>query len=266
MKVVPFIYRAILIAVVLIFSGCGGFLASLHRGPIDRESTRIAERLIDDILNAQNSPDTFKGIGKIKIEQENRLQSGRMAWIGSLPAKLRIQLLSFAGQSAATLSSDGEYLYIIDHGQRRFYKRKLSGTDLKRVLSIPLPPDDIADILAGRTPVIDYTFATVDQTIDSGPVLILEKGFWAEYEKIYFDEQMERVIAAEFYRSDGDLKYRVVFEKLRTLKGYRVPVRIVLTDGRNTEIILDVERYWVDAAVLPTAFVLTPPEPETKDF
>lgn len=265
MKAVSFFHWLTLVAAVLILTSCGSFLAGSHRGPVDQESVQQAEKLLKNVLNVQGAPSTFKGIGKVRIEKDSQLQFGRMAWVGSLPDKLRIQLLGLAGQSVASLSSDGKNLYIMDHQQRRFFQKKLSGASLKQVLSIPVPTKDIVAILAGRTPVIDFTFATVDQKMDSDPVLILEKGFWADYEKIYFDDQKKRACAAEFYSSDGDLKYRVVFERMRWLKGSQVPDRIVLTDGCNTEIVLDVDRYWVDVNILPSAFILTPPEMKSKN-
>ncbi len=264
MKVVSIFLRLAPVMAILILSGCGSFWAGFHKGPVDQESIQQAETLLN-ILSEQTAPDTFKGIGKISIEKEDQIQFARMAWVGSRPDKLRIQMLGLAGQSMASLSSDGKNFYIRDHEQQRFYQQNLSGASLKRLLSIPITPKEIVAILAGQVPIIDFTFATVDSKIISNPVLILETSFWGDYEKIYFDNSLQNVYAAEIYSNGGKLKYRVVFEQMGLLKDYQVPERIVLTNGCNTKIALDVNRYWVDIDIIPSAFVLTSPDTKSTD-
>jgi hypothetical protein len=67
------------------------------------------------------------------------------------------------------------------------------------------------------------------------------------------------ISAVEVYDGSGELKYKADFLH-RIENGNRIPYRLDITDGQGTRVQLVVNRYWAEVDILPSAFVLTPPE------
>jgi len=78
--------------------------------------------------------------------------------------------------------------------------------------------------------------------------------------EIYFNKNKSRVRKVEVFDSSGALAYRVEFCGIQTIKGYQVPDCLVFSDAEGRGFQLDIDRYWADVEVSPSAFVLTPPE------
>ena len=62
------------------------------------------------------------------------------------------------------------------------------------------------------------------------------------------------------FNATGTLAYRVEFDRMRAVNGYRIPSRLLVSNNDGSDFQIDVDRYWVDAIVSPSVFVLTPPE------
>ena len=208
-----------------------------------------------------------------------------MAWVGSIPDRLRIALRSVSGQPVISFASDGQWLYFVDHTRGKFYKRRSGNSTTKRFFSIPVKSDDIVNILAGRVSVDNFDSAVVIKNSppggrpnitsnrhtalssqeepcshEDGYILVLKKGWENICQKIYFDANKKQVCKVENFYLTGDLKYRAEFKKMQDIEGYRVPSRLVLSTDDGSGFQLDVDRYWAGVSVSPSLFVLTPPE------
>jgi len=58
--------------------------------------------------------------------------------------------------------------------------------------------------------------------------------------------------------------YRVKFERLQTIAGYIVPVKLVISTAVGVIFELDIEKYWVGVPVSLPMFVLEPPKSTTR--
>ena len=91
-------------------------------------------------------------------------------------------------------------------------------------------------------------------------MLVLKRRWWGVVEKILFNEDRTRVRQVEFYNRSGSLIYLAQFDEMQTVKEYRVPSRLILSNAEGADFQLDVERYWADVDISSSMFVLNPPE------
>lgn len=249
----------ILVWIVIGLAGCSRMIANMHKAPHDIQTREYARQLYQHALQKNPAPETFKGIGNIKIIRDGYVESGRIAWMASGRDKIRFELLTPYGQPWAGFSSDGQYLYILVYADQSFYQKSLSKSDLKQIISVSVQPEEIISLLSGRPPEIDYSFISlIEPKTASGTVLVLQKKWWRGHQKLYFDESDDYIRTVEVYDGSGELKYKADL-LLKTEKDHFVPHRLDITDGRGTIVQLVVNRYWPDVDVSPSSFVLAPP-------
>ena len=277
---------SILLASFLFFSACGShtlWISKQHKSVTSLAETR---ELISILENTNIKLKTFKGVGRITIWKQGKKDlPGRLAWIGLTPDNFRIALQSVSGQPVASLANDGQWIYVFSHAQGQFLKQRSTNFAMKKFFSIPIKSSDIVNILAGRVPVNKHNSAIVikdtparhntddlmQQKTDrydsnesgrseDGYVLILKKRWGNICEKIYLDANKRDVRKFEVFDANGALAYRAEFSRMQHIKGHKVPSRLVLSGGDGSGFQLDVDRYWVNASVSPSIFVLKPPE------
>ncbi|MBW2590523.1 MAG: hypothetical protein JRD71_07370, partial [Deltaproteobacteria bacterium] len=126
---------------------------------------------------------------------------------------------------------------------------------------IPIRSRDVVSLLSGRIPIREYTSAgLIKNKLKKGYILVLKKRWRGVIEKIYLDENKSDIQKVEIFKSDGSLKYRAVFKTMQHIKGYHVPLKLVISNDDGTGFMLDIERYMADAAVSSSMFVLSPPK------
>jgi outer membrane lipoprotein-sorting protein len=257
MRPIPFL---VLLACLLSTGGCARMIAANLNAPYDAAIREDARYLLESALSNNPAPATFKGIGNIKLTRDSTTQSSRIAWAASVPDNVRIELLTPYGQPAASVSSDGRFVYAILHQDKSFHKRKVGESSFEQILTIPVGPKEVVSILGGRPPVIEYSFVSkIESETAPGPVIVVQESWWGDYEKIYLSDDGRRILGVEVFNGAGELKYRVDFDGFVKDGRYSVPSGLVITDGEGAEARLVVSRFWADADVSPTAFVLEPP-------
>jgi len=241
-----------------------------------------AEKIISTIENQNLKLKTFKGVGNIKFRTNKKKDvAGRIAWIASAPDRIRIVLSSVSGHPMVSIASDGQWLYLNSHSSGEFYRKPATASSMKRLLTVPVKTEDMVDILAGRIPIHSYAsvvltdnrsyvYNTEDHRVSTrngsegsrqnGCVLVLKKKWGDILEKIYLDEKKKNVQKVEMFNPSGTLAYRVEFDRMQVIEGYRIPSRLRVSNNDGSDFHLDVDRCWVDAVAPPSVFVLTPPE------
>ena len=184
--------------------------------------------------------------------------------MGWNPKRIRMEVLGVSGHPVASLASDGDWVYFYNHTQQRFYKKRAT-TSFKNFISLPLRSIDMIAFLSGRVPIADHQSVLLKQdSVSNLFTLVLRKRWRGLVEKIYFDKRKENITRVERFDSAGDLAYRVKFERLQTIEGYVVPVRLIISTDEGVIFELDIEKYWVDVPVSMSMFVLEPPESTTQ--
>ncbi len=245
-----------------------------------RTSSEAAETV--SVLKRQNHKlTTFKGLGKIIfLGREGKKVATRIAWVASVPDRMRITLSSISGQPIISAASDGQWLYLISYAKGDFYKKRATASNMKHFFSISIRSRDIVDLLAGRVPFEKYDSAVLiedgslntssDEDFDTarasspvgnalGDILILKDKWGNVLEKIYLNQKHD-VQTIEMFNTTGALLYRVQFYKMQQVDTYRVPFRLKVSNDEGQGFMLDLNRYWADARVSPSVFTLTPPK------
>ncbi len=211
---------------------------------------------INDDLN------TFKGVGKIKLwNKDNSQISARVAWAGAEPSSLSIVLL-ISGHPGPRLSTDGKYLYYLDLQNKKnpFKKIRVSDASLEKILSLPITSSDIIELLSGRVPLYGFTSAAmVPELSGKEYVLVLGKRRHGLIEKIYLTGDNKSAWKIEVFNGKGRLRYRAEFKSMQDIQGFRVPVRLDISNDTGDGFSLEIDRYLANVSVSPSMFVLKPP-------
>jgi outer membrane lipoprotein-sorting protein len=258
MKLLSLIFS--LVAASFVFSSCAGLTDRIPEKSADHLE---AVNLLSSLNTKNQNLKAFKGVGRIKLWGKNNPRiDERVAWAGSNPSSLLIVVL-VSGHPAIKFSTDGNFLYFLDLTTKPPSFKKISSTDanLDRLVSIPIRSRDVVSLLSGRIPIHDFTSAGLKKNkIKKGYIIVLKKRWRGVIEKIYLDENMSDIQKVEIFKSDGSLMYRAVFQRMKQIKGYYVPLKLVISNDDGTGFMLDIERYLADVTVSPSLFVLSPPE------
>lgn len=248
------------------FMGCSSITAGLSREkqePPDA-AARAETQAVLSILSSLNAGlNHFKGKGRIKVWQKGKLKlKEKVYWVGSENSKISIVLL-IGGYPAVKMASDGKWFYYYEVGEGEPIYRKIAASDasLKRIISISIQTDDVLSLIAGRVPIREHHRAILEQQeAKPGYMLVLKKRWWGVAQKIYLDQTKTQAQQVEFYNRSGSLIYRARFDEMQSVKGYRVPARLSITNGTDANFELDVNEFWTDVTVRPSMFVLKPPK------
>ncbi len=102
--------------------------------------------------------------------KEGRIR-GDLLLMVTMPASIRMDIVSPFGVSLATLTSDGTAFALADLRDKRFYVGPASACNIARLTTVPIPPYVLVDLLRGQAPVLKQR-APVEQSMsvrwDSG--------------------------------------------------------------------------------------------------
>ena len=252
----------VILFVLIACSACSTLSRRIHP-PTIHSKTAESEVLRSELSHRNASLRTFKGTGKVIIFQNGKSYSSKVAWLGSAPEKLRVELFGSPGQPKIGFSCDGKWLYYYDHNDKTEPVKRIPTSDsgLQRFISIKITSKDIVSILSGRIPEYKYHSSEILKAKSrEGYVLVLHKKWWMGSQKIYLGANRQKIESVEMY-SGTSLVYRIEFNGVQSVKSYHIPKRIVVTNGEGNRFQLDIKRFWADAAVSSDLFVLKPPTP-----
>lgn len=222
------------------------------------DQTNEAVQLLKAVLEKNSRIRTVKGIGVVKMRQDDQANRFRSAWIGSRPRKFRLEILSAIGQPVLSFSTDGKRNYLLSYSDNRLYQRRASGNSLKRLIPIAITPEEILDLLSGRLPVHPDSRAVVEYRGDNGaPGLMLEAPKGGDCERLIPGMNgIPSFSGMERYDRKGRLKFKAVFEKMQDIGGWQIPEVLTITNDKGALIQITVERCWVNPVVSDDRFVL----------
>jgi len=271
----------ILFVCIFFISACTLISPRISKTSKDLHASSEAAAMVSILKRQNHKLTTFKGLGRIIfLGSEGKEVSTRIAWVASVPDRMRITLSSISGQPIVSAASDGRWLYLISYAKGDFYKKRATNSNMKHFFSISIKSQDIVNILAGRVPFEKYDSAVLmedgslktspDEGLNAagaslptgnahGDILILKDKWNNVLEKIYLNQMLD-VQKIEMFDATGTLLYRVEFIRMQQIDAYQVPSRLKVSNNDGQGFKLDLERYWADARVSPSVFMLTPPK------
>ena len=256
----PWPLRAAGLVFCLIMAGCGTLGGK--PAPDSSASDPAARQIIETLLQRNARLQSFKGIGNLKLHRNNasRVQE-RMAWVGAAPSRLSVVVFA-SGRPALKLATNGKRLYLLDfyNPKRNYYESAAPNFALKRLVAVPLKPEEMVTLLSGRIPIVDYRTARMIPDVEGSGIIVSLAKRAGTLQKIYIDQTRVDVRKSELFNNSGKLIYRVEFESYRDIQNYRVPFVMRFSDDDGNRMELAIDRFLADVEVDPSMFVLEPPE------
>jgi hypothetical protein len=216
-------------------------------------------RLLALVTNLQQTPSSFKGLGTITLPGVRR---ARVAWAGLSPDRLRVEIFGVPGFPAASLAVNGSQAFLLQRNPPAYHRQDAGSLDLSRILTVPVTLDDLFRLLGGGIPARSYRDASLQERRGEGaggPVLLFRRWLGTTAQTVAFDAETLRVTETAVFDIFGRLSYRILFSPPGRGPEVGVPVGGTAVTGDGRHFSLSVERFWRQAAVDPSAFVLEPP-------
>lgn len=221
---------------------------------MDEKGLRAARILASTDASFHNIK-SFRGAGRFKMLR-NKTSSFRLAWIGSEPDRLRLEVLGPWGQPTLSLLVNGATYSVFSRQDNRLVTGDATAQNLSRIISLPMDAGDLFRILAGHPPVPPFDRARgPTETVDGRCVVSLYKGWRRLVQKIWFREDQNTVEQVEVFDGWGHLQYRIVFNDFREVGGVRLSHAMVLSDGRGPLCSLVVDKFTLGVPVPEGAFM-----------
>ena len=249
-----------LISLTIIATGCSTFERRVEGPPVTASSPE-AEALFQRLQTQNTRLHSFKGTGRLRIKNADGIQQARVMWAGHQNRKLRLEIMGATGQPVFSFANDSQRIYLISHTENRFYSRRESNANLKKLISLPITVSACLDLLAGRIPLTTHSFPMATQPIAGGEqVLVLKSPDWKNgSEHIFLDASSGSVRRIEAFDRDENLVYRAEFVRMQTVSGFEVPKELRLSNGSQVSLKLVVERFWPNVSVSDDLFTLAKP-------
>lgn len=223
-----------------------------------REGETRAEHLLARLYHRNQTLQTFKGIGNIRIWNAAGSQSARIAWIGGTDGRLRVEILGPAGRPLIKMAYDGGCFSYYSMDTREVRQHRLANPKLEHLIDVPVTIQELVYYLAGRFPVYTHRQVEMPRTDGAAGDQLLLKGRWSRVvEKITLTPDHAAVSAVSLY--DGqNLTYTAKLSDYRQIDGFSIPGQIVLTNGKDAGFAIRVHQYWPNVSVEDEQFVISP--------
>lgn len=265
-----------LLAAALLLAACSSLSPRVAPAPTaaDREQHAAAQAYLELFTNRNRDMGGFKGIGNISLSTGETIQSFRTAWMGEPSGRLRIEILNIAGQPMVSFADDGQWVTLLTRHPLRFEKKRSSGGLLRHFLGVPLETRDWVALIIGQAPLRDHHEVRLTPPAAAGEAAIPENGGILELrqrwgrtvERIHFLRQGAEadIRCVELFDYWGALVLRVLFENITDVDGFRLPDRLMLTNGRGSRVHIEIQRRWTGIDPDPSLFTLAPPGPSVS--
>jgi hypothetical protein len=252
---------AMAVAAALMLCGCAGITGRGFETGVSHPAVSGPDGLQGWILalgDEERLPRTVKGIGHLTLHAPTRRLAARVAWVAARGGRLRLEILSPAGQPVISLAADGQKVYVRTHADGQIFRYSATDPGLDRFLSIGIKTSHLVRLLMGGAALEPHQGALLAPAADTGGYRLSLKHWRRVRENIYFSDDLSGIRKVEVFDFDGALVYRADVAETKTVNGYRLPGALTLSNDKGASVRLRISRQWADAEVMPSTFVLTP--------
>ncbi|BBO79682.1 hypothetical protein DSCO28_02480 [Desulfosarcina ovata subsp. sediminis] len=234
--------------------GCAGLRPATV--PTDPES----EAVLAQLKHANSGLSQFKCVGRLTLKTPNQpAQSFRAAVAGQIPDRLRIDLFSPFGGSSATLASDGEHLFVVQHASQEYRKKTLGQGSLRRIVGLDVSVAELLELMVGRLP-LEAGCAARRSSIgtDSGSQLDLIDRRGRVRQRITLDADRQPKQSA-WFDTGGKPVYTLVVSGWQVVDGFALPRKLELSKETGQRVTVGLDRYVANAPMSDGLFTPAPP-------
>lgn len=222
------------------------------------KATSKAERLLSKLYARNNALKTFKGIGQFRIWNASGSKSARIAWLGEVNGRFRVEILGPTGRPLMKMAYDGEFFYFYSIDREGIKKNKARNPSLGHVIDVPVSLRELVFFLSGRFPVYEHRRVELRNTESSRVDQLVLRRFWSGViEKIALTEDHAAVKSVSIYDWHG-LSYQASLSEYRQWGDFSIPERIILSNGKSTGFEIRINRYWPNVDVKDGQFAISP--------
>lgn len=245
------------VAVTVVILVSIGLTACARFQRVDTPPDAAAEQLVARLKRANMDLQRFKCIGKMVLDSPDQpSRSFRAALAGQLSDRLRIDMFAPFGGAAGTLASDGRSLFLVMHPSREYYKKRIGGGSLHRLMQIDVTVGDLLELMVGRIPIVDddrsarLLRATAG---DSDRLEIVDRSGRVR-QRITLDDSMHPR-KSEWLDRRQRVTHSLALDGRQIVQGYRLPRRIELSGPDGVRVTVVLERYEANADLDTHMFV-----------
>jgi hypothetical protein len=247
----------LLLLMFLFLPACGTMQKkpSLQEGRMSPAEMR-GMALMSRLGAGNESMNTFKGLGRVTIEESHRKLSLRIAFAGVYPDRLRFSVMDVSGRVIETFACDGRSIYLMSHqGDHAFIHKKKDPKTLEKILSVPMLPEELIGLLTGRPWFGNYERAAVTE-LPNGNMridLVKKKSVWSAL-MLSSGENLQSITR---YDKKSRALYQVILSRYKPYEGFYIPSLIDIRKNRATGIRLEIVKYWPNSGLAPGIFTLS---------
>ncbi len=246
----------ILICFFAIFTGC----ASIDfKNKHDINAYNFAKQ----ISNLNEEIKTAKGLGWLKIKENNGEIVYKIAWISKPPREIRITLLS-NGFPVETIVSNEESITLFSHtGEHSLKTYRIKNPSLEKIISIPVKIEDIILLLSGQIPIKDFKYAFFDNQgnqpdNNDNPLktIVLKNKSDNGIQKIFINSknQIKKYLVTNW---KIEPLYKINFSNFIEIDSVIIPSKLLIQDNLNREVSFEISKFYKNLPVKKSMFRLT---------
>jgi outer membrane biogenesis lipoprotein LolB len=244
-KLIPLL----MIYLLVLSTGC----VKLFKAPEDDAYARI---VIGRLLAQNEELTRFKGLAKVKMTDEGRSRSGRIAFAAVRPDRMRVELLNTMGTPLTSLAGDGDHISILSHIDKKHYRIRQSRKALESVIHLPIGIEDLQSLLAGLVPLPPYAFARFEETDGPEDVVVLKNRWHGTVSRLRVDSRTHQIQNMQVFNGEGQLYYQIHWHQWHENGEFTMPSKVTIESLSHQSLELVMDRFWPNAQVAPSTFML----------
>ncbi len=236
------------------------FFSAIGCGAVPRPADGYARAadLLKDLRAEQERISSFRMSGTVDHVGGQRVQ-GTVYLFGQSPDRLRMDVLSPFGTTLSVLTADGGAFGLSDFQNGRYFSGEANACNVARFTGIYLPPQEVALVLTGGTPMIPGD-ASLDWNGRGYYEVTISAG--ALQQTISAGPGPHPVVHRSVLRENGVVVYDIAFDARRMVSEESVPFEIRIRmpkDAGEVFIRYDDDGVELNISLPDDAFVQTVP-------
>lgn len=133
------------------------FVGQVGCGPVPppKNAYTDGQTLLEDMAKRRDRIRSFRITGRVDHFGDGQRIQGKIFLFAKLPESLRIELVSPFDSPLQILTVNEGVFALHDLREGRFFTGPAEPCNIARLVRIPLPPEDVARILIGHSPIIE---------------------------------------------------------------------------------------------------------------